>query len=70
MAIVLSDASKRKLERLSQAKGMSQNDIVNLLVAAIDDIELMEMQTEHIRTGTVKPRSVTVQSRARWQFRP
>ena len=49
---------------------MSQNDIVNLLVAAIDDIELMEMQTEHIRTGTVKPRSVTVQSRARWQFRP
>ena len=66
---MLSDESKRKLSRLSQAKGMSQNEIVNLLIAAVDDAELLEIQTEWIRTGSVRPRTLTVQSSARWRIR-
>ena len=70
MALILSDASKLKLNRLCQAQGMSQNEIVNILIEAVDAIELKEMTTERVRTGDKSPRSVLIQPRARWEIRP
>jgi len=69
MAILISDVNKRKLEQLSQAAGTSQNDIINLLIAAVAEIELKEMQTERPRIEKIRPRSV-IPPRRRWEIRP
>ena len=70
MAIALTATNKEKLDRLALAKNMSQNDLVNLLVAAVDEIELAEMLTERAKTGKARPRAVRIQARASWQIRP
>ena len=66
MALTLTTENRKKISILSLKTNLSQVEIINLLVSAVDEIELAQIMVEH-QTGKLQGRRLIIRTAATWK---
>lgn len=65
----LTPPNEKKLGELSVALNLSRQELMNLLVSAVDEVEIRAMAVERAVDGTPRPRKVVVRPVVSWTKR-
>ena len=69
MALRITPTNQQKLVTLSLDMGISQSEVVNLLISAVDKLELEQIKLERASSGIPKARVVRIRRAASWSVK-